>query len=137
MSEFLSVLRAELRNPVPYLLVGTLGLLLAIAGPFGSYLELRFVQRLLFWGLCMALGMGVGILWRVFMQTVLGTEHHTIRRRHHLRQTLEICVCHRELAALALFRRIAVVFERMTDGGAIEHMHKSLDVQASATGFTG
>lgn len=72
MSEFLSVLRAELRNPVPYLLVGTLGLLLAIAGPFGSYLELRFVQRLLFWGLCMALGMGVGILWRVFMQTVLG-----------------------------------------------------------------
>ena len=72
MSEFLSVLRAELRNPVPYLLVGTLGLLLAIAGPFGSYLDLRFGERLLFWGLCMALGMGVGITWRAFVHTVLG-----------------------------------------------------------------
>ena len=72
MGAFLHVLKADFRSPTPYLIWGVLTLLLAIAGPFGSYLALGFPQRLLYWGGAMVVGMVLGLTVRAFVHSVLG-----------------------------------------------------------------
>ena len=72
MGAFLHVLKADFRSPTPYLIWGVMSLLLAIAGPFGSYLVLSFPQRLLYWGGAMVVGMVLGLTVRAFVHSVLG-----------------------------------------------------------------
>ncbi|WP_151720492.1 LytTR family DNA-binding domain-containing protein [Gemmobacter serpentinus] len=72
MAEFLAVLRADLRNPVPYLSWVTLSVATSIAGPFGSYVMLSFSERLLFWTIFVGIGMVVGVTVRAVVHSVFG-----------------------------------------------------------------
>lgn len=74
MAEFLTLLRAELRGPVVYLAWVVLSLTIAIAGPFGSYVALSLPERLLFWSLCVGLGLLVGVSVRIVVNTWLGVR---------------------------------------------------------------
>ena len=72
MFVFFDFLRADLSRAVPYVAWACTSLVLAVAGPFGSYAVLSFPERLAFWGGATALGMLVGMSARAFVRGTLG-----------------------------------------------------------------
>lgn len=72
MSLFWAVFKAELRNPVPYLAWVGLSVMIAIAGPFGSYVVLSLPERLMFWSICIGGALLVGVAVRIAVHTWLG-----------------------------------------------------------------
>lgn len=72
MFVFFDFLRADLSRAVPYIAWACTSLVLAVAGPFGSYAVLSFPERLAFWGGATALGMLVGMSARAFVRGTLG-----------------------------------------------------------------
>ena len=69
---FLDFLRADLSRAVPYVAWACTTLVLAVAGPFGSYAVLSFSERLMFWGGAAAVGMIIGMSARAFVRGTLG-----------------------------------------------------------------
>lgn len=72
MIAFLSALRADLSRPLPYIAWASGTVVMAVAGPFGSYTALSVAERLAYWGSAMAAGVAVGISVRAFVFGSLG-----------------------------------------------------------------
>ena len=72
MFVFFDFFRADLSRAVPYVAWACTSMVLAVAGPFGSYAVLSFPERLAFWGGAMALGLLVGMSARAFVRGTLG-----------------------------------------------------------------
>lgn len=72
------MLAQEVRSFVPWLLWASLSLAVAISGPFGSYGQFSFGERLLFWSPVIALSVAVTSLVRAFILSTLN-EHDTLR----------------------------------------------------------
>jgi LytTr DNA-binding domain len=74
MSAFVSELRAEVRSKVPWVLWLLLSLVVAVTGPFGTYIELTFLQRLGFWLPAIGAGIAVSSVLRAFMHGALNLK---------------------------------------------------------------
>lgn len=66
MGAFLRELVSDLRSPVPWVLWLTISMAVAVAGPFGSYIELTASERVLFWTPVMGFAVMVGTVIRAF-----------------------------------------------------------------------
>jgi hypothetical protein len=71
MTSFLKEYRASLLSPMPYRLWVSLSVIVAIAGPFGSYEAMSLLARLSLWGGIVAVSIAVGLGIRHFVRHVL------------------------------------------------------------------
>ncbi|WP_149141055.1 LytTR family DNA-binding domain-containing protein [Gemmobacter caeruleus] len=78
MAAFLSIIRTDFRNPLLYAAWAALSVLIAIAGPFGSYIVMPLPSRLLFWATTMGAGMMVGIVIRALLTGPLGLRNRQL-----------------------------------------------------------
>lgn len=72
MSGFVEEYRKDFRTPVPFVAWVVLSVIVAFAGPFGSYEALSFPARALFWSVTIGAGVIVGTAIRAFVHGVLG-----------------------------------------------------------------
>ena len=75
MAVFSAALIADFRSKVPLVVWVLVTVPVAISGPFGSYVALDLPARLLFWGVIVAMGIGVGAIIRAFAHVVMGPGH--------------------------------------------------------------
>ena len=72
MNGWLDELRADFRGGMPWVIWGTMTVIVSFAGPFGTYLALSFPLRLLYWSVIMAFVILLGISVRAFVHGTLG-----------------------------------------------------------------
>ena len=99
MHAFFAVLKADFRSAVPYVVWAVLTVVVALAGPFGSYVGLDLPQRLVFWGVLMALGILAGTICRAAVHELLGLRD--FRRGAFLTAMLSAAILTWPLYALA------------------------------------
>lgn len=78
MRSFLSVLSAEFRSPVPWVLWLTVSTAVAITGPFGSYGAFGLFERALFWTPLVGMSIAIGSTIRAFVYGPMGLAHGTL-----------------------------------------------------------
>lgn len=111
LAALIAALKADFRSKVPVIIWLTTSLAVAISGPFGSYSNQTFVERLLYWPPLIALVVVVSTVIRHLVSLVIVPEHRLARG-------LVTALLIASTLCLPLFYVVHLVFDPVFEGMA-------------------